>query len=194
MPRKVEQAGYSWLRQPGEGAKAYEAFALYRDMGAGRSYALVAHELHKSKTLIARWGSQFNWQARVKDFDAYIDNLWLKEHEKEVRDMAERQAQIGRALQNKGVEILQAFDLNAAVRQRKLLGATWSDLLRLITEGAKLERLARGEPTENLSQEVRGQVVTTNDEELARQVLRDPAAREHAREAFRRATSSGMEG
>lgn len=37
----------SWHRQPGESAKAYEAFAFYRDMGPERSLLKVCQSIPK---------------------------------------------------------------------------------------------------------------------------------------------------
>ena len=50
-----------WERQPGESAQAYEAFAIYRDMGSNRSLRVVAEQLSKSDTLIKRWST---WMIR----------------------------------------------------------------------------------------------------------------------------------
>lgn len=47
-----------WERQPGESAQAYEAFAIYRDMGSNRSLRVVAEQLSKSDTLIKRWSRE----------------------------------------------------------------------------------------------------------------------------------------
>ena len=41
-----------WERQKGESAQAYEAFVLYRDLGAERSHVKVAQQLGKSLSLI----------------------------------------------------------------------------------------------------------------------------------------------
>jgi len=43
-----------WFRQKGESRKAYEAFAVYRDLGAARSQAKVAEQLGKSLELMKR--------------------------------------------------------------------------------------------------------------------------------------------
>jgi hypothetical protein len=50
-------AGRPWDRQPNESLKAFEAFAIYRDMAYRRSLAAVGWKLHKSRTLLSRWTS-----------------------------------------------------------------------------------------------------------------------------------------
>lgn len=51
-----------WERQEGESSKAFEAFVIYRDMGAKRTFTAVADTLHKSCTLIRRWKEQWDWE------------------------------------------------------------------------------------------------------------------------------------
>lgn len=59
-----------WDRQPGETSKAYEAFSIYRDMGANRTVRSVAEHLSKSGTLIAGWSGKHDWVARAAAFDS----------------------------------------------------------------------------------------------------------------------------
>jgi hypothetical protein len=59
-----------WFRQKGETRKAYQAFAIYRDLGAARTLAKVAQKLGKSIDLIKRWSSQWEWVDRAASFDA----------------------------------------------------------------------------------------------------------------------------
>lgn len=59
-----------WDRQPGETSKAYEAFVVYRDMGAERTVRSVAERLGKSGTLIAGWSSKNGWVPRAAAFDS----------------------------------------------------------------------------------------------------------------------------
>lgn len=73
-----------WKRLATDTDKSFEAFTLYRDMGANRSVRDVAQKLNKSLTVIARWSSANNWQERVAAFDASLD-------EKNLDENAERQ-------------------------------------------------------------------------------------------------------
>ncbi|HEX5705603.1 MAG TPA: hypothetical protein VFX97_20545 [Pyrinomonadaceae bacterium] len=59
-----------WDRQPGETSKAYEAFSIYRDMGAQRTVRRVAQHLNKSQQLINGWSGKNNWVARAAAFDS----------------------------------------------------------------------------------------------------------------------------
>jgi hypothetical protein len=54
----VAIAGRPWDR-------AFEAFAIYRDMAYQRSLAAVGWKLHKSKTLLSRWSATHGWVKRV---------------------------------------------------------------------------------------------------------------------------------
>ena len=56
-------------RQPKETAKAFEAFRCYLEMGPGRSLAKVGEALGKSKTLMDRWSSRWNWAERVREYE-----------------------------------------------------------------------------------------------------------------------------
>lgn len=61
-----------WQRTKGESGKAYEAFLVYRDMGATRSLAGVAASLGKSGSLIRRWKLQWRWEVRARAWDDYL--------------------------------------------------------------------------------------------------------------------------
>lgn len=66
-----------WDRRPGESAKAYRAFSMYRDLGPMRSWSAVLHMCSKSaaayRTQIRRWSVRHHWVLRARAFDEYID-------------------------------------------------------------------------------------------------------------------------
>ena len=68
-----------WERQPGESAQAYEAFAIYRDMGSNRSLRVVAEQLSKSDTLIKRWSREKKWGERCRAYDNHLDDVARQE-------------------------------------------------------------------------------------------------------------------
>jgi hypothetical protein len=95
VPITVSGTPLPFERQPGEGSERWEAFELYRDMGAERSVRAVARSLDKSDTLIGRWSSEDQWVSRVFAFDA-----WLAEQRREAlrTEQAERAKQHSQAL------------------------------------------------------------------------------------------------
>lgn len=121
----------SWERQPNESVQAYEAFKTYLDMGSERSVRKVEQELHKSHALIARWSSTWNWTRRVREYDNELVRSEIAEKKKEVQKMRKRQLETGALLQRMALEALSKADLD---------GAKPEILLRLITEGARLEK------------------------------------------------------
>ena len=66
-------------RLPGETAKAFQAFTVYRDLGIQRSFESVANQLSKSATLIRRWAAKYNWGERIECWD--IDQDYERQKE-----------------------------------------------------------------------------------------------------------------
>jgi len=137
-----------WEQKEGESAVAYEAFAVYRNMGADRSYVKVAQKLRKSSTLINRWGSTHNWQKRVEEWDIEQDRLLLKTLERDRVKMRKFHADVARAMVLKGVAQLNNAPPNTKTAQR--------DAVTMINSGMDNERKARGEPEETNDNAARG--------------------------------------
>lgn len=144
-------------RQSEESAKAYEAFALYRDMGIERSTDAVARQLRKSSALIQRWSSLYRWVERVAAWDAYIDQQAQRKVAKAAIDrkaaMLQRHAMGGRALQAFGLRYL----------QNDRMPDKGQDAISAIQRGVEIERKAEGLP------EWIFEVVNADDSELLRQ-------------------------
>ena len=75
-----------WERMPKESAKAFAAFNAYLNMNpAERSYRSLAKTYDKSvayRNVIGGWGSKWQWQARVKAWEAHQQQLNDLEFEK----------------------------------------------------------------------------------------------------------------
>ncbi|MEU3973392.1 hypothetical protein [Streptomyces bacillaris] len=149
----------SWERQGGESVQAFEAFAVYRDLGPARSVTKVARELDKSRALVGRWSRQFAWVMRATAYDREQDRLFLAEQAVARRELARRHAKLAQAVQSKAVARLQTLD------PREL---SPSELLRYFQVAAEIERRAVGEAPVAGAVEDRGQdadVAGLSDEE-----------------------------
>lgn len=125
-----------WERQDRESPQAFEAFAVYRDLGPARSVTKVAQELGKSRTLLGRWSRQYTWVMRAAAYDREQDRLFLAEQRQARRDIARRHAKLAQAFLGKAVARLQALD------PREL---SPGELLRYFQVAAEIERRAVGE-------------------------------------------------
>lgn len=88
----------AWERQENESARAFEAFVLYRDMGAARSLAKVGQVLGKSTALMERWSVAQSWVDRVKALEARDEMLRREAIEEfqdaKAKDHARREAEL----------------------------------------------------------------------------------------------------
>lgn len=130
-----------WTRQPEESTKAYEAFCLYRDLGSERSYAAVGRET--SDKLVETNKQRHNWHVRAIAYDDYLEEQTRKRVERQRLEMAERQARIGRKMQDVAL---------TALDNGTVLPESVQDIARLVDVGVKVERLACGESTENVQE------------------------------------------
>lgn len=102
MP-KTYSADNPWERQETEGDKAYEAFTVYRDMGAKRSVSAVCEQLSKSRQLISRWKSTWDWDERCRAWDNQLQREAKRAASEEIRKMSQRHIKISMQLQNMAV-------------------------------------------------------------------------------------------
>jgi hypothetical protein len=132
-----------------------QAFDLYLRMGSGRSLENLHRRLRQepgliglrkgpSRSTLDAWSSGYHWQARLLDLEREARRQDKEAQVQALREMQERHIREGLALQQKGIERL---------NQLSAQELPVSDAIRAVLEGVKLERLARGEPTEHVRQE-----------------------------------------
>ena len=136
MPKRQEPDIAPWEQQPGESAKAFEAFAIYRDMGVERSVRKVTQRLNKSLTLIGKWSSRYNWPERARAYDRDLDRQAHAQAVRDVRSMTNRHIRIAMQLQAKALEALE--QLNVATLSPKMQLA----FLAKATEIKRMNRLS----------------------------------------------------
>lgn len=123
-----------WERQKDESAQAFEAFVLYRDMGAERSLEAVAQKLSKSISLIKRWSREKNWVERVRAYENAQQKVAFAEDIKNRKDMRKRHIAISLQLQKKALKALENLKIE------KMSAKEIREFLKMATD---LERLSR---------------------------------------------------
>lgn len=134
MPRNTSIE--SWERQPGESAKAYEAFSIYRDMGMDRAMSKVSKQLGKSIALMERWSVKYKWRERCFKYDRDLERTAQKEARKEYSKMVTRHVRIGMKLQTAALSSLETLLESKATLKPK-------DIKEFIELGTELERMNR---------------------------------------------------
>jgi hypothetical protein len=147
-----------------ESAKAYEAFKLYAEMGAGRSQEAVSKELAKSRQLISRWAARHSWVERAQSYDLAQDELKRRAQgkalQKEQEKWARRQFDMADKLFDKAEQMLK-FPLATTKTvdgKTEVHPARWQmkDAGTIADTAVKMARLAMGQETERTVTTVEG--------------------------------------
>ncbi len=131
------------LRLPGESARAYAAFCMFRDLREARSLTLVGRRLGCSKQNIGRWATHWNWKERCLAYDRHLDAIhraaWIAERR------AMKRRQMRHVIDMQGIAMSQLKELQSRAEAGLPLKLSVAEIIRFIEVGAKLERAARGE-------------------------------------------------
>ncbi len=137
-----------WERQPGEPPKRYMWFTRYRDLRLEGGSLRDLCEKYGKKIgywrVLQQWSSLSRWVERVEAYRDFLEGEKQRQRLKDIEEMGERQAKNGVLLQQYGIAWFVAHpDIGA-----KGDGITPEVAMKFIETGSKLERTARGAPTE----------------------------------------------
>jgi len=140
-----------WDRQRGEGLAAYAKFAAYRDLGPGRRLLDAAKICGVSEPRMRFLSAQHKWVDRCAAWDLDQRQKKLRLMLAEQEDMDKRQAQVGQGLQ--AVGMMSAMRHRERMMQDKEAALPVSDTTHMVEVGVKIERQAKGKPTEIIEQQ-----------------------------------------
>lgn len=89
----------AWDRRAIETAEAFEAFALYRDAGSGRTIEAVSEALSKHYAQLAKWSARHEWVARAAAYDTEVARRASAKAIESDADALARQIEDARAIQ-----------------------------------------------------------------------------------------------
>lgn len=148
MPEKQKREWHPWDRLPGESARAYRAFCVYRDLGPKRSVLKAIQAAGENVDSVGRWETwctQFRWVERAAAYDEWLDRQQREAREEVLRDMARRHAELAMLLLER---------VRARVEAMKPEELDPGEVARWLEVAARLERLSRGAPTSQERHEV----------------------------------------
>ncbi len=175
---KDQQERELWEQQPGETSTLFAHFVYYRDMRypkttkqvkdadgnvkktttetvmdgtipyVNRSLRKTAEALGMNKRTIANQSTKWDWVRRCEAYDAYVDRMNREANEAAIRKMKQEHALLAQ-------QMLRKATIRLLTMPEEEIGA--AELARMVDVGVKVERLSRGESTEN-------QTVTHNGE------------------------------
>lgn len=168
-----------WERQPGETARAFHAFTLYRDMRPhDRSLRLLGErEDTADPRQIQRWSSDHQWVGRCTAWDDELDRIKRAATQDEVEAMTKRHIRIALDMQDRLAARLEELDASEL---------TPGHLARWVEVAIRLEREARGLAGSKVAVEHQGDVNMNSGTALARAILADDEATDHALAALSR--------
>lgn len=157
LARHDDHSPEPWDRLPGEPDRAWEAFTIYRDLAAGRSYARVRKEYGRKPSYdrqIERWAARFAWQDRVFAWDVEQDRRARARMEQRKIQMELRHEEIGRAgaeavlarLRGGKYELADGTEVDVDALDPNTLDS--SKLVALLQAAVRTERLAHNQPVE----------------------------------------------
>jgi hypothetical protein len=156
----AEPQQHAWHQLPGESIKAYQAFVTYRNLEPKeRSLQRVGSELGKSRGLIERWSSRWDWVERVREWDTYLQMRLLEKRIEERQRMDEEHLKIIRAARSKAIKAL-------ADMKPEQLATNPSELRHWLMELIRYERLIMGEPEPVEARSEKIEVQATIEERL----------------------------
>ena len=146
-----------WDRLPGEPGPAYDKFCRYRDMkytGTDGSKLDGIQRPYRRRNLrglaeemgIKRWmnlgdlSAKYKWVERCEAYDAEIERQIREQQEQAILKMNKDHADLAAQMVRKAAKRL------LTIPEEELSAA---DIVRLVDVGVKIERLSRGESTEN---------------------------------------------
>jgi hypothetical protein len=140
-----------WERQPAESQEAWLAFRAYRDMPPENR--LLSRTAARATETLSRWYRDHNWASRVLAYDKEFDSISVEERKKAfamaARDVALEHMLIladARELVQREVQklVMASRDGDAPGLMRP------AEVRKLLETTVKLDRLVRGDTTENV--------------------------------------------
>lgn len=137
-----------WNQLENESSRAFFVFSAYRDQGLKRSCNSLAKQLKMNRSAVMELSKRYNWQERVKAWDANLDQITQNDQVEAIRAMKKRQISLALKAQRFAEKALEKLIEHIEAKDADLFRP--QDLSKLLDSGCRLERLNRDLPEQNL--------------------------------------------
>ena len=138
-----------WERQPGETPGQYLWFIRYREARLeGGSLSDIRQKFGMNRgydKALRKWSAENRWVFRIEAYRDFLEAKKAEQRLKDIEEMNNRQSTYGRLLQQVAMKIVTDNQLSEDKEGLKL---TVDQIARWVEVGARVERTARGTPTE----------------------------------------------
>jgi hypothetical protein len=136
-----------WERQPMETGTQFMWFTRYKDARLnGESMTDVCKKYGKKlgyARVLGNWSYPNRWTERIEAYRDFLERKKTEQRLKDIEDMNDRQATYGRLMQQIAAQII-----NQNKNSPEGIKLSVEQVARWIETGARIERTARGAPTE----------------------------------------------
>lgn len=135
----MSESGFTiapWEMMEGESALAFSRFVIYRDLGASRTIELAVDACRTavgevSARQLERHSSEYRWVERARAYDAYMDQLFMKERARQREQARTKSLEVVGRLKDIALDALEA----------KLEEASELDLAKISTVIERMDRI-----------------------------------------------------
>lgn len=167
MAKQKEPAEF-WERLPGETVGQYDKFCAYRDMkipgdpSSRRSIRALSGTIGSPKRYLDKLSSSLQWVARAEAYDIEMERKARAQNEAAILKMRKDHAELASQMIKKAAKRL------LLIPEEELSAA---DIVRMFDIGVKIERISRGEATEN--RQITGEITAAHSGTVAFQFTDD---------------------
>jgi hypothetical protein len=143
-----------WERQPAEDDEQWRCFQNFRDQVPPRR---MAHAGVKRAADLSTWYNDHRWKERAAAYDRHLDEI-RREQREAIHKLTEQERatrQLGQLAMVQDIIDLELSKLWADAKRSEAFGLVKvSDLNKLLNSAITLERLVRGQSTENVAVDI----------------------------------------
>ena len=167
MAKQKEPAEF-WERLPGETVGQYDKFCAYRDMkipgdpSSRRSIRALSGTIGSPKRYLDKLSSSLQWVSRADAYDIEMERKARAQNEAAILKMRKDHAELASQMIKKAAKRL------LLIPEEELSAA---DIVRMFDIGVKIERISRGEATEN--RQISGEITAAHTGTVAFQFTDD---------------------